>query len=144
MEPAWARRLVDIYGARARAILERARREPALASVVDEAHGVTAAEVVQAMDTEFARTLADVLMRRTMVGLEPDVDVPAVEAVAEVMARHAGWPAERTTREIDDYLAQAQRARPNARLMREAGSATSAGVAASRPGSRVAAGGQPG
>jgi glycerol-3-phosphate dehydrogenase len=116
MEPAWARRLADIYGVRADAILELARRDPALASVVDERNGVIAAEVVHALEAEFARTLADVLMRRTMVGLDPDVDLDAVEAVAEVMARHQGWSAERTAREVGDYLALAQRSRPNARL----------------------------
>jgi glycerol-3-phosphate dehydrogenase len=81
--------------------------------VIDERHGVTAAEVVHAVETEFARTLTDVLMRRTMVGLDPDVDIGAVESIAEAMGRHEDWSQERLAREIDDFLRVAQRARPN-------------------------------
>jgi glycerol-3-phosphate dehydrogenase len=124
VEPAWARRLTEIYGVRSAAILDRAKADPALASVVDARHGVTAAEVVHAVETEFARTLTDVLMRRTMVGLEPDVDVDAVERIAEAMGRQLGWTPSRISSEVDAYLAVAQRARPNARLSARAVLAT--------------------
>ena len=116
LEPAWARRLTEIYGVRADAILDRAKADPALASVVDERHGVTEAEIVHTVETEFARTLTDVLMRRTMVGLDPDVDIGAVESIAEAMGRHLGWTSSRVATEVDDFLAVAQRARPNASL----------------------------
>jgi glycerol-3-phosphate dehydrogenase len=114
VDPASAQRLVGIYGVRAEAILDRAKAEPRLATVIDERHGVTAAEVVHAIETEFARTLTDVLMRRTMVGLDPDVDIGAVESIAEAMGDHEGWSRERLAREIDDFMAVAERARPNA------------------------------
>jgi glycerol-3-phosphate dehydrogenase len=116
LEPDAAERLVDVYGTRAQGILERARRDPVLAEVVDPRHGVMAAEVVHALETEFARTLTDVLLRRTMVGLDPDVDLEAVLATAEVMARHEGWDAVRTDREVEAYLAVARAARPNTDL----------------------------
>jgi glycerol-3-phosphate dehydrogenase len=101
---------------RADEILDRAKADPALASVVDERHGVTEAEIVHAVDTEFARTLTDVLMRRTMVGLDPDVDIGAVEAIGAAMGRHLGWTSSRISAEMDDFLVVAQRARPSASL----------------------------
>jgi glycerol-3-phosphate dehydrogenase len=116
LEPASARRLAEIYGVRAELILDRTTADPALARFVDEQHGVTAAEVVHAVETEFARTLTDVLMRRTMVGLEPDVEIGAVESIAAAMAEHLGWTANRTSIEVNDFLEVAQRARPNATL----------------------------
>jgi glycerol-3-phosphate dehydrogenase len=108
--------LVSVYGARAAGVVEIARGRPATARLVDEGLGIVAAEIVHALEREFARTLTDVLMRRTMAGLEPEVDRASVEAVASVMAEHEGWDGERTGQEVEAYLALAARARPNSRF----------------------------
>lgn len=115
LPPATAERLVRIHGVGATGIAELARSEPSLLRVLDQRLGLIAAEVVHAMRRERARTLADVLMRRTMVGLEPDLDPAAVERAAEVMAQHDGWDATRLDRELAGFGQVAARHRPFAR-----------------------------
>ncbi len=79
---------------------------------LDQRLGLTAAEVVHAIRRERARTLTDVLMRRTMIGLEPDLDPTTVARIAEVMASHDGWDADRTERELAAFGRVAARHRP--------------------------------
>lgn len=107
-----ADRLLRIHGVGATNVAELVRHDPSLGRVLDERLGLVAAEVVHALRRERARTLTDVLMRRTMVGLEPDLDPRTVEAVAEVMAGHEGWDGARLERELTDYRRVAARHRP--------------------------------
>jgi hypothetical protein len=51
-------------------------------------------------------------MRRTMIGLDPDVDLGTVRAVADVMASHESWTPQRTAAEVQGYLAVAAGYRP--------------------------------
>lgn len=112
LPPVVAQRLVRIHGVGATTISELGRLEPSLRRVLDERLGLMAAEVVHAIRAERARTLTDVLMRRTMIGLEPDLDPTTVARVAEVMATHDGWDAARTEREISAFGRVAARHRP--------------------------------
>ncbi|MFF4778221.1 glycerol-3-phosphate dehydrogenase/oxidase [Microtetraspora fusca] len=98
-----AARLVRVYGTRAADIAALAAADPRLAEVVDEATGTIAAQVVFAVREEFATTIADVVARRTMIGLEPDLGVPALERIGAVLAEHCGWDAERVERDIAGY-----------------------------------------
>lgn len=107
-----ARRLLSLYGVRAIEILATARADPALARVVDDGHGAIAAEVEHAVRHEFARTLTDVLMRRTMLGLDPELRPDTVQRAAEIMAGCAAWDRARTSLEVERYLAYARRFRP--------------------------------
>jgi glycerol-3-phosphate dehydrogenase len=72
----------------------------ALAEVFDGETGAIAAEVVYSFETEFARTLTDCLMRRTMVGLNSELGVGADEAAAKIAQEHLGWSAERARNEV--------------------------------------------
>jgi glycerol-3-phosphate dehydrogenase len=108
-----ARRLLALYGARASDVLAIAQSDPALARIFNEHHGAIAAEIEHAVRHEFARTLTDVLMRRTMLGLDPELGPESVEAAAEIMARCCGWDRERTSNEVDSYIAYARRFRPS-------------------------------
>ncbi len=60
--------------------------------------GVIGAEILYAFRREMAQTLADVLLRRTMVGLGPRVGLDVDEAAAEVAAKHLGWSEEQAER----------------------------------------------
>jgi glycerol-3-phosphate dehydrogenase len=107
---ATAERLLSLYGIRAAEVAGRTRIE-SLGTVVDKRSGALAAEVVHAIRAEGARTLTDVVMRRTMLGLDPDLPVESVEAIAEVMTRHESWPRGRAKQEIDAYQRYAARFR---------------------------------
>lgn len=109
-----SRRLLDIYGVRARRVLDLAETDATLAEVVDEETGALAAEVVMAVREEGAVTLGDILLRRTLIGLGPDMGLSAAAACADVAVRHLGWDEERARTEIADYEAGLWRFRPRA------------------------------
>jgi glycerol-3-phosphate dehydrogenase len=77
-----------VYGADAPAIQELARKEPALAEKLHSELPYTGAEVVWAVHEEMARTVEDVLARRTralLLGARASIE--AAPRVAELMAR---------------------------------------------------------
>jgi glycerol-3-phosphate dehydrogenase len=55
--------------------------------------------------------LTDVIMRRTMLGLDPDLPIGSVEAAAAIMAKHESWESGRAAKEIDAYVGYAARFR---------------------------------
>jgi glycerol-3-phosphate dehydrogenase len=65
------------------------------------------AEVVLAARNEQARSVGDVLLRRTRLGLLAARELP-VERVADVLARELGWSKERTELEIERFAEEAQ------------------------------------
>ncbi|WP_031168058.1 glycerol-3-phosphate dehydrogenase/oxidase [Streptosporangium roseum] len=111
---AQSRRLLDIYGVRARRVLEIAATDAALAEVVHEESGALAAEVIMAVRDEGAVTLGDILLRRTLIGLGPDMGLGAAAACADIAVRHLGWDDERARTELADYGAELRRYRPRA------------------------------
>lgn len=82
--------LVDVYGARWRDVLACDPRPEAQRPVPD-GHGMPFAAVTFAVREEDARTLADVLLRRSTVGLAADGNPTASQAVLAWMAGLLGW-----------------------------------------------------
>ncbi|HEV2109611.1 MAG TPA: glycerol-3-phosphate dehydrogenase [Thermomicrobiales bacterium] len=114
VSPRTAERLFHIYGVRAAAILRLAEREPALWTPLRVETDAIQAEVVFAVQDELALTLSDILLRRTMIGLGPDVGVGADEAVACVAHRFLGWDDNRVRDEIAGYREYIERFTPRA------------------------------
>ncbi|KQT52304.1 MULTISPECIES: glycerol-3-phosphate dehydrogenase [unclassified Aureimonas] len=81
-----ARRLVRLYGTRARAILGTASSDQDLGR--DFGNGLTEAEVRYLADQEWARSADDVLWRRTKMGLK--LPASAVAAVDDFITAHLG------------------------------------------------------
>ena len=96
-------RLVDIYGGRAGDIVALGRGDPALLEPLDPAIGAIGAELVFTYVHEFARTLTDVLIRRTMLGLNADGGSAIVERAADILSTRLGWDRARRDREVEDY-----------------------------------------
>lgn len=109
-----ADRLLRIYGTRAAEALDFADGAPELLEPFDADTGAIGAEVVFALRTELAETLADVLQRRTLVGYGAHVGLDAADAAAEIAVRHAGWSDERAAREVAAFREQAAVLRPRA------------------------------
>jgi glycerol-3-phosphate dehydrogenase len=92
----WTKQKIDapslrVYGADAAAIQELAEAEPALAEKLHPELPYIAAEVVWAVRQEMARTIEDVLARRTralLLGARASIE--AAPKVAELMARELG------------------------------------------------------
>jgi glycerol-3-phosphate dehydrogenase len=105
--------LLRVYGARAPEVLATATT-PDLREVFDPLTGAIATEVLWAFREEGARTLADVIARRTMTGLGPDAGIGADVAAAKIARDTLGWDAGKVDMEVDAYRRWVSRYRPRA------------------------------
>src|SRR5262249_12109222 len=90
-------RLVHVHGSRASRVLER---DPQGARPLILGLPVLGAEVRYAVEVERARTLDDVMRRRTALWLSRDFGRPAAAAVAQRMVPLLGWDSDRTRDEL--------------------------------------------
>jgi glycerol-3-phosphate dehydrogenase len=96
-------RWLRIYGTRASLLLDLIEADQSLAEVFDDETGALAAEVVFSFRHEFATTLSDCLLRRTMVGLNSSCGLTAVAAAGAIAGKYLGWSEARRAQEIDLY-----------------------------------------
>jgi glycerol-3-phosphate dehydrogenase len=106
------RMLVGRYGYSAVEVMHLAATDPALARRISPQLPDLLAEAVWAARHEQARGVADVLLRRTRLGLLDArrltaVDASGPRAVAEAMAAELGWDDARIERELEDWRAVA-------------------------------------
>ncbi|HET7509692.1 MAG TPA: glycerol-3-phosphate dehydrogenase/oxidase [Solirubrobacterales bacterium] len=101
------RQLAFRYGHAARKVLEIARAEPKLAQPIAPGRPDLLAEVVLAARHEQARSVADVLLRRTRLGIlaAPELrTAKAVRPVADALGAELGWSRRQRSREADAWL----------------------------------------
>jgi glycerol-3-phosphate dehydrogenase len=114
-------RLLKLYGVRALDVLEMAGEDPSLRMPLGPSatveSGIIGAEVLYALRRELAQALSDVLLRRTMVGLGPNVGLDIDEAAAQVAVKHEGWSEERARNEVEAYREFVERYKP--KIMRD-------------------------
>jgi glycerol-3-phosphate dehydrogenase len=99
------------YGHAARAVLDICDQSPELAAPIVPGHPDLLAEVVIAARREQARSVADVLLRRTRLGLvaAPELGEPdSVAAVARILGGELGWSKRRVGEEADAWVGLAQ------------------------------------
>ena len=106
-------RLLRIYGTRSAAIVKLVADDSSLAVIFDVETQAIAAEVVYAFEQELAQTLADCLLRRTMVGLNSTCGLSAVEAAGIIAQNYLGWPKDRVAEEVSSYRKYVERFRLN-------------------------------
>jgi glycerol-3-phosphate dehydrogenase len=93
-----------VHGSDAPAILDLSRAEPALAETLHPALPYRASEVVWAVRKEMARTVEDVLARRTRaLFLNARAALAMAPRVARLMGRELGWDTARQAIEIDAF-----------------------------------------
>ncbi|HEX7955446.1 MAG TPA: glycerol-3-phosphate dehydrogenase [Pyrinomonadaceae bacterium] len=105
-------RLVRVYGVRAAEVLRLAQGDTELSRPLSEETGSIRAEVVYAFRDEMAETLTDCMMRRTMVGLNSEVGLDALDEAARVAQKFLGWDTPRAAREVEDYIKFVERFHP--------------------------------
>ncbi|MFI5028694.1 MAG: FAD-dependent oxidoreductase [Solirubrobacterales bacterium] len=101
------------YGHAARTVLKLAREDPSLAAPIVPRRPDLLAEAVIAVRLEQARTVADVLLRRTRLGLvaAPQLrDAESVSALAGAMGGELGWSRRRVRQEAEAWPAAAAEA----------------------------------
>jgi len=98
--------LAERYGADGRDVAQLERSDPALARPLIESLPYSRAEVVYAARAEMARTVDDVLSRRTRTRLlARDASAAAAGDVATLMAAELGWSGDERERQIAQYRA---------------------------------------
>lgn len=98
-----------LYGRRGAEVAALAAREPALAAPICAHNPETLAQVAYAADAEFARTLADVLLRRLPCGWSACHALDGAGAAAAVLGERLGWDAARTKEEVHAYERELRR-----------------------------------
>jgi glycerol-3-phosphate dehydrogenase len=94
------------YGHASRAVLDLCEERPELAEPIVPGHPDLLAEVVIAARREQARSVADVLLRRTRLGLvaAPELrNADATVAVARLLGEELGWSDSRTAAEQEEW-----------------------------------------
>jgi glycerol-3-phosphate dehydrogenase len=107
VEEGAAGQLAFRYGHAARKVLEIARAEPKLARPIVPGRPDLLAEVALAARLEQARSVADVLLRRTRLGIlaAPQLrSAKAVRPVADVLGAELGWSRRQRGREAEAWL----------------------------------------
>ncbi|MFC6885847.1 glycerol-3-phosphate dehydrogenase/oxidase [Actinomadura yumaensis] len=98
--------LGERYGTEARFVTELIAADPDLAEPIVEGTDHLRAEVVYAARCELARTVDDVLSRRTRMRLfARDLSLKAAPEVGRLLQRELGLPDQEVAQQIDDYLA---------------------------------------
>jgi glycerol-3-phosphate dehydrogenase len=101
------------YGHATRAVLDLAWKEPKLAAPIVAGRPDLLAEAAIAARLEQARSVADVLLRRTRLGIlaAPELrGADSVRALAETMGAELGWSRRRVRREAEAWPAAAAEA----------------------------------
>jgi glycerol-3-phosphate dehydrogenase len=99
-----AERLARAYGSRWHNVWSYAQRDPALRQRVSEDLPYLLAELVHAIDREYACTLADLLVRRTHLAFATrDHGAAAAERVAPIIAARLGWSDAERERQLAVY-----------------------------------------
>src|SRR5262249_30837031 len=101
-----AAQLAFRYGHASRAVLTLARSDPKLATPIVPGRPDLLAEVAIAARREQARSVADVLLRRTRLGIlaAPQLrEAAAVRPVADVLGAELGWSRRRRAREAEAW-----------------------------------------
>jgi glycerol-3-phosphate dehydrogenase len=94
------------YGHAARAVLDVARKDPKLAAPIVPGRPDLLAEVAIAARREQARSVADVLLRRTRLGILAAPQLRGTDAarpVAEVLGAELGWSGQRVEQEAEAW-----------------------------------------
>ncbi len=109
LSPETQEHLRMVYGPREPEVAAYAASDLALSAPLSSQHRDIGAQVAYAVEHEGARTVADVLLRRTVVGLTQDLGREAAAPTAAIMAKRLGWSAEVRDQAVRDYFAELHR-----------------------------------
>ena len=96
-------RLAGTYGRRAAEVARFLRSSPERAEPLAQGCCATVGEVLYAVRHEKARTLGDVLLRRTGLAFDPEFEFSWAERTAEVVAPLLGWSSTGTESALADF-----------------------------------------
>lgn len=113
LQPRSAEYLLRVYGTRATDIIALAEQgSERLRSVVDDFTGLIGAAALFGLQEEFARSLTDVVMRRTMTGYSRDAGAAAAERIAAIGHEAGIWTESEAASELEAFHAYMMRFLP--------------------------------
>ena len=95
--------LFAIYGARALEVLELTIDNPDLRETLNTDVLDIKAQIVFAVEQEFAHNLIDILRRRTTLAMSGEYGLNLLPEVIGILQKHCGWTLEQCDRAVDDY-----------------------------------------
>ncbi len=101
--------LRTVYGLSAPQVAAYAAADSSLARPISDQHRDIGAQVAYGVDHEGARTVADVLLRRTVVGLTRDLGRSAARSTSEIMGDRLGWSEDQRAQAVRDYFVELHR-----------------------------------
>jgi glycerol-3-phosphate dehydrogenase len=117
MEPSLHDHLAGRYGTESRLVLDLIAADPELGEPLVPGLPYLRAEAVHAVRHEMARTLDDVLSRRTRARLlARDASAAAADSVALLIGPELGWDADESARQVETYRAAVTHERVAAEL----------------------------
>ena len=109
LPPQTQEHLRTVYGPRVPEVAAYAASDASMADPISAQHRDIGAQVAYAVEHEGARTVADVLLRRTAVGLTRDLGRSAARPTAAIMASRLGWSDDEREQAVRDYFAELHR-----------------------------------
>lgn len=106
------RHLLDRYGSEIATLLELTRDRPELKKRIDPKLEYLKVEVLYAVEFEGARTLMDIVDRRTRIAFESeDYGLAIVKDLVEIVAKPLGWSATEKKSQIEQFKAHVKKER---------------------------------
>ena len=96
--------LVSIYGARTYQVLELLDEDSTLGKSLPSPFPFIGAQVVHSVRNEYAKTLVDILLRRTMIAIYEDYGLSLLPKVTKILQKHCGWSFTQCQTQVEDYL----------------------------------------
>jgi glycerol-3-phosphate dehydrogenase len=106
LERGQAAHLGSVYGSLAPEVLARVEHDPAQGGRVCPDAPTILAQLTHAVESEWAMSLGDVLLRRTSLGLQACQALDCLESVANHVAPLLGWDAATQRRQVEAYRAE--------------------------------------
>ncbi len=95
--------LINFYGSNFKKVVALTKDNPVLKERICESQPDILAQVVYAIQTEQAKNLEDILIRRTSIGTSKCLGLDCVEKVAQVAAPFFGWRKREIGKKIQNY-----------------------------------------
>ncbi|MGB6167448.1 MAG: glycerol-3-phosphate dehydrogenase [Geitlerinemataceae cyanobacterium] len=95
--------LFSIYGSRAIEVLALTDRSPELAETIVPRRLDIKAQIVYAIQSEYAKTFVDINRRRTTIAFHDNYGFPSLPVLAKVAIEHCGWSRETCDRLMEEY-----------------------------------------
>lgn len=103
LDPKTIDHLFSIYGVRTIEVLALIDKEPALAEAVAPPLPDIKAQIVYAVQKEYAKTLVDIADRRTTIAMHTSFGFEALATITNVLEKYCGWSKAECDRQIEAY-----------------------------------------